>query len=406
MPTAAVHSALSLSGKVQEYGGWAGFAAVLGLGVLSMLYFAQSREVKRLREWAGRAPERAIELEQQRAGVQAPGHVVPQPVPRPAAVTPVAQPAGAAVGAHVAAPAARASVGAAVAAAVTAAGATASADGAATGAVAPAVAAGAMAMAPVATVPAASAPVTAAAASPVMTPGNGAGSAAAVPPPPAVTPAAAAASGSPVRPPQPLRTGSPQATPPPRTPAAAANARAASAFAPGRTGGPHSTLRRVLPIIAGVLLVAIVAVVVASTVFGGGSKKAGTPNSVGQQPIASTSGSQAKKSATATTKKFVPSDVTVTVLNGTTISGLAAQETNKLAQAGFKTNQPTNDTTNQTRSATAVFYMPNNRAAALVVAKELGVATDAVQPIDPSTRLLVNPNAQQVVVSLGSDQGQ
>ena len=50
--------------------------------------------------------------------------------------------------------------------------------------------------------------------------------------------------------------------------------------------------------------------------------------------------------------------------------------------------------------------MPNNRAAALVVAKELGVATDAVQPIDPSTRLLVNPNAQQVVVSLGSDQGQ
>ena len=40
MPTAAVHSALSLSGKVQEYGGWAGFAAVLGLGVLSMLYFA------------------------------------------------------------------------------------------------------------------------------------------------------------------------------------------------------------------------------------------------------------------------------------------------------------------------------------------------------------------------------
>src|SRR5438105_14955785 len=63
MPTAAVHSALSLSGKVQEYGGWAGFAAVLGLGVLSMLYFAQAREVKRLREWAGRAPERAAELQ-------------------------------------------------------------------------------------------------------------------------------------------------------------------------------------------------------------------------------------------------------------------------------------------------------------------------------------------------------
>ena len=35
-----------------------------GLAVLSLLYFAQARELKRLREWAGRAPERAQELEQ------------------------------------------------------------------------------------------------------------------------------------------------------------------------------------------------------------------------------------------------------------------------------------------------------------------------------------------------------
>ena len=35
-----------------------------GLAVLSLLYFAQAREVKRLREWAGRAPERAAELQQ------------------------------------------------------------------------------------------------------------------------------------------------------------------------------------------------------------------------------------------------------------------------------------------------------------------------------------------------------
>ena len=35
-----------------------------GLAVLSVLYFSQARELKRLREWAGRAPERARELEQ------------------------------------------------------------------------------------------------------------------------------------------------------------------------------------------------------------------------------------------------------------------------------------------------------------------------------------------------------
>ncbi len=32
--------------------------------MLSLLVFSQAREIKRLREWAGRAPERAAELEQ------------------------------------------------------------------------------------------------------------------------------------------------------------------------------------------------------------------------------------------------------------------------------------------------------------------------------------------------------
>jgi hypothetical protein len=44
---------------VQEIGAAAGLAAVVGLVVLSALYFSQARDVKRLREWAGRAPERS-----------------------------------------------------------------------------------------------------------------------------------------------------------------------------------------------------------------------------------------------------------------------------------------------------------------------------------------------------------
>jgi LytR cell envelope-related transcriptional attenuator len=44
---------------VQEIGAAAGWAAVVGLAVLSALYFSQARDVKRLREWAGRAPERS-----------------------------------------------------------------------------------------------------------------------------------------------------------------------------------------------------------------------------------------------------------------------------------------------------------------------------------------------------------
>ena len=47
-----------------QVGAIAAFAALLGIAVLSLLVFSQAREIRRLREWAGRAPERAAELEQ------------------------------------------------------------------------------------------------------------------------------------------------------------------------------------------------------------------------------------------------------------------------------------------------------------------------------------------------------
>src|SRR6201991_4128445 len=56
--------AFSLQDQVEKYGAYVGIAAFFGLAILTLLYFAQAREVKRLREWAGRAPERAAELEQ------------------------------------------------------------------------------------------------------------------------------------------------------------------------------------------------------------------------------------------------------------------------------------------------------------------------------------------------------
>ena len=56
--------AFSLQDQVTKYGSYVRIAAFFGLAVLSLLYFAQAREVKRLREWAGRAPERAQEAEE------------------------------------------------------------------------------------------------------------------------------------------------------------------------------------------------------------------------------------------------------------------------------------------------------------------------------------------------------
>ncbi|MBW3654113.1 MAG: hypothetical protein KY433_11130 [Actinobacteria bacterium] len=60
----ATITAASAGGVVEQVGSYAGYASIIGLGVLALLYFAQAREVKRLRDWAGRAPERAAELEE------------------------------------------------------------------------------------------------------------------------------------------------------------------------------------------------------------------------------------------------------------------------------------------------------------------------------------------------------
>src|SRR3954468_2876817 len=97
----ALAAALSLQDKVEQYGSYAGVAAVFGLGVLSLLYFAQAREVKRLREWAGRAPERAAELEARAIAAAEEKLAVPEPAEQPAAAVapvPAAAAASAAAG--------------------------------------------------------------------------------------------------------------------------------------------------------------------------------------------------------------------------------------------------------------------------------------------------------------------
>src|SRR4051812_1904238 len=93
-----VAAGLSLDDQLTQIGALAGLAAIPGLAVMSLLYFGQSREVKRLREWAGRAPERAAELEQ-RVAADAQRRVQSQPVRPAQPATPAAQAAAAAAAA-------------------------------------------------------------------------------------------------------------------------------------------------------------------------------------------------------------------------------------------------------------------------------------------------------------------
>jgi hypothetical protein len=56
---------------IKEIGAFAGLAAFLGLGLLSMLAFSQARDIRRLREWAGSAPERDAERKDSTSAVAA-----------------------------------------------------------------------------------------------------------------------------------------------------------------------------------------------------------------------------------------------------------------------------------------------------------------------------------------------
>src|SRR3954469_16865918 len=88
--------AFSLQDQVEKYGAYVGIAAFFGLAILSLLYFAQAREVKRLREWAGRAPERAAEIEAMAIAHAEQARRAPEPAPaQPAAPPPAAVPAAA-----------------------------------------------------------------------------------------------------------------------------------------------------------------------------------------------------------------------------------------------------------------------------------------------------------------------
>jgi hypothetical protein len=75
---------------VEQVGSYAGFAAVLGLAVLSALYFSQARDVRRLRDWAGRAPERDADARSRVAAATPAGQAQQQRTPAPGAAQPAA----------------------------------------------------------------------------------------------------------------------------------------------------------------------------------------------------------------------------------------------------------------------------------------------------------------------------
>lgn len=411
MPVGPVPFALSVHHFINSVGADAGFASIIGLAIVILLWFAQARETASLREHAAEAAQRIQQLEARIVHLTR-GQPAAAPRPQAPAVTPA--PAGARV---------EAGVGASVGAGAVAAGiASASArpalspvpPGAPAGVGAPALTAATRlipADAPAAEpeqepvpvgVPAeaevpAAAPVPASAPSESWSPSN---TDSFVTPPPATAAAgangaahergtAAAVSDPPPR--VQLRS----STPPPRRPVPPPP--------PPRGPAPQrSGASRGLIAVLGVLLIgAVVAVLLIATSSGGTPKNA----SKTQTSNAPAAGHKSKhKSAPA----FSPATVTVSVLNGTSITNLAHRVGQTLATMGYKEGTIAT-AADQTHTTTVVEYEPGHRSNAVHVATSLKLTGSSVQPIDPTTQQVACPPpgtcTATVVVTVGTDLG-
>jgi hypothetical protein len=389
---------------IQEIGSYAGFAAVIGLAVLSALYFSQARDVRRLRDWAGRAPERAAEIEAGgRAAAAVPVAARPQPQVRPAgegeaagAPAAAAQPAAAAGAAGAAAASAGASPATAAAGAPAGNGTEEGADQAAAEAepaesgdeertgVAPAAATAAGAVASAGT----------AERSGTAEPGTAVR-------PPGAAPAAPGETGTGAkvlparRPVPPVR---PRPTIPPRTVPPRSGQPSVLGQAPGsrpqpRGGRKWPEPRYIVLIVAGVIILGLGGTVGVLQL---------TKDDPAEEPATRAPdtdvGDPTEELDRPEPVRVNPADVTVTVLNATNTTGLAVRVLSQLENAGYQKGNTGNAAERQ-RAESVVMYKPGATDEARAVARRLDISS--IEPIDDQARAL--SGVANVVVVLGAD---
>jgi hypothetical protein len=383
--------ALSVHHIISSVGADVGFASLIGLALLVLLFFSQARETATLRSRADEAGQRIQELESEVADLAEQLAAVPAEIsvraatPRSAAAVGAAQPgAPVAVGAGADGglpPAAPAGVGAPALAAATR-----------------------LIPDPVRPLPEYE---------PVTSAGNGNGTSA--------RPVVAASAATMQRPVQAPPSGAARpAGPPPRVNIGgggrpsrglgAGQGRPPGAGQP-RPGAPRPGAPLRQPprrswgrlVLGGVIAVAaLAAIAVGIIVLTGGGKH--SPGSASRSSASATLASH--RSATATSVQ--PATVTVSVLNGTDMQGLAGKVADRLRADGYqKGSNPTN-AADQTHTSTIVAYMaPAYRRDAIAVANSLKLSSGAVQLVDPTSKATVCPPAQacttRVVVTVGQD---
>ncbi|MDX8152439.1 LytR C-terminal domain-containing protein [Patulibacter brassicae] len=358
-PAAIQVLAAGFASKFDEIGPYVGFASLVAVAAMGVLVLTQGRELQRLREWAGTAPERLEELERQLATGELVGRQQPplaarpaQPqVARPGQQPQVARPAGA--GAPGAVPAAAA---------------------AAAGVQAP----------PPPPGTAAGAPTQVAMGASVTPPAPPAGGAPPRPTPPRPTPPGTNGAGGP---------GGPRSTPLSQPRPATVVGAASTARERGET--PRRSVLGMVAV-AGVSLVVLVALLFALGVIGGD----------GETQVDRTNESDAKaQQEQRQVPAYSASGTKVVVLNGSGAEGLGGGVTERLENARFDTGTAATYTENGSpvpQTTTTVAYTSGNREAALAIAKRLQLRTSTVRAMNATIRSAAE-GSPDVVVVLGAD---
>ena len=404
--------AFSVHHFINSVGSDAGFASIIGLAILVLLYFAQARETSSLREQAYELGQRIAQLEARIVQLTRQQQAPPPPLAAAAATPPAARPvAGALAGAGAGAFAASRTQAAPGRAGMPAPALVGAPAGAPAGVAAPALTA-ATKLIPTA-VPAGAPPPTADA-QPVLGAAGAPADALDLTTIEASAPATVAggANGHSAAP-EPVAAVSPSGradgSPPPRIQIRPGGAAAAAGrrSAPPLRSQPGPSPSRMRRVIVGLLVLLAVGVVVGGLLIltsGGSSNKKLATNSTptSNAPAAP----RHKRKAQTKPAAFNPASVTVAVLNGTATNQLAHRVALKLDAAGYKQG-PVTTAADQTHTATVVAYMPGHQRDATKVAASLNRGPASVQPIDASTQAVVCPTGTPctatVVVTVGSD---
>jgi ABC-type lipoprotein release transport system permease subunit len=147
--------------------------------------------------------------------------------------------------------------------------------------------------------------------------------------------------------------------------------------------------------VAGVLILGAAAAVGVPAIVNGSKSNSGT--------TASTSSGHTSTASRHKTVAVAPNKITVAVLNGTSISGLAATIGDRVEADGFTKGTISNASlTGGQRATSVVMYAPGHHSDAVRVAHRLGISQ--VDPVDSNSRQIAGDAT--VVVLVGSDKTQ